>query len=651
MAEAPCIEVFDSDSESREGNSSCCMTTDESEGSNQLKSSSDSAGAAGSLLSRLRSPIPSDLARKRRIRQNPPPPKGQKRGTGHVVAEPKNVVPADRAKAYPDEHFTVSNKKLFCSTCREEVATKKSVINAHVKSQKHERGKRRLALNSQRECDIVQALKQFDREFHPEGETLPDSVRVYRVKVVTAMLKAGVPLNKIDSFRDLLEEHAFALTNSTNLRQLLPFILHEEISRLRKEITDRHVSIIFDGTTHVCEAMVIVLRYITDDWIIKQCVCRLMLLAKSMSGEEVARQIISALSTELGIGTHLVVAAMHDQASVNEVAMRTVSVLYNKVMDIGCFSHTLDHVGERMKTPVLDDFSKAWIGLFARSPKSRLAWRTQTGLPPPSFSATRWWSRFEVIHQLHNAFGNVDSFLGSDNMPPATSSKLLDILHDTAKCRKLKMELAITVDAMEPFVKATYVLEGDGPLALVAYERLSTLFSVISTEYYPNVTVVAKELSGGDPVREQQLVAYAKTCVQPAYCYFQTKFDNDLKSALLAFKAARYFSPSKFSELKPTASDIDSLRMLPFLDSTPVIDGLKSELVLYLAAAEDVSSQTDPIAWWKSHEADLPNWAKVCRLMLLVLPSSAESERVFRFCLTLFLPSKNRHSRIIFSYL
>ena len=143
------------------------------------------------------------------------------------------------------------------------------------------------------------------------------------------------------------------------------------------------------------------------------------------------------------------------------------------------------------------------------------------------------------------------------------------------------------------------------------------------------MTAVAKELSGGDPVREQQLVAYAKTCVQPAYCYFQTKFDNDLKSALLAFKAARYFSPSKFSELKPTASDIDSLRVLPFLDSTPVIDGLKSELPMYLAAAEDVSSQTDPIAWWKSHEADLPNWAKVCRLMLLVQPSSAASERVF----------------------
>ena len=31
------------------------------------------------------------------------------------------------------------------------------------------------------------------------------------------------------------------------------------------------------------------------------------------------------------------------------------------------------------------------------------------------------------------------------------------------------MELAITVDAMEPFVQDTYILEGDSPLAL---ERL-----------------------------------------------------------------------------------------------------------------------------------------------------------------------------------
>ena len=112
-----------------------------------------------------------------------------------------------------------------------------------------------------------------------------------------------------------------------------------------------------------------------------------MLLAKSMTGEEVARQIIVVLSTELGIPSHYVIAAMRDRASVNDVAMRTVKILYNQVVDIGCFSHTLYLVSERMNIHVLSEFCKSWIGLFSRNPKSRLLWKDLTGLSPPSFSA------------------------------------------------------------------------------------------------------------------------------------------------------------------------------------------------------------------------------------------------------------------------
>ena len=136
-----------------------------------------------------------------------------------------------------------------------------------------------------------------------------------------------------------------------------------------------------------------------------------MLLAKSMSGEEVARQRVTVLSTELGIASSLVIAAARDRASVNNVAMRTVSVIYDQLLDIGCFSHTLDHVGERVRTPTLNTFTKAWISLFSHSPKSRLLWGMQTGLSAPLFSCTRWWSKYEVIAQIHNAFGDVTTFL------------------------------------------------------------------------------------------------------------------------------------------------------------------------------------------------------------------------------------------------
>ena len=49
---------------------------------------------------------------------------------------------------------------------------------------------------------------------------------------------------------------------------------------------------------------------------------------------------------------------MRDRVSVNKVAMRTVSIVYPNAFDVGCMSHTLDHIGENTKTPVLARFVK-----------------------------------------------------------------------------------------------------------------------------------------------------------------------------------------------------------------------------------------------------------------------------------------------------
>ena len=94
--------------------------------------------------------------------------------------------------------------------------------------------------------------------------------------------------------------------------------------------------------------------------------------------------------------------------------------------------------------------------MFAHSPKTRLLWRTQTGLSPPTYSPTRWWSKFEVIRQVRDSFGDVLTFLNDDL--PNSSEKLARIISDPSSLRKLKIELAITTDAMEPFVRATYTL-------------------------------------------------------------------------------------------------------------------------------------------------------------------------------------------------
>ena len=110
-----------------------------------------------------------------------------------------------------------------------------------------------------------------------------------------------MPLYKVDSFRDLLEEHAFHLTGRQHLSELIPFILHQEKSQIKEEIAGKQHSVIFDGTTHFEEVLAIVLRFVDDDYEIKQWLACIKLLKKSMTGEELARVLISTLSTTLGV--------------------------------------------------------------------------------------------------------------------------------------------------------------------------------------------------------------------------------------------------------------------------------------------------------------------------------------------------------------
>ena len=103
-------------------------------------------------------------------------------------------------------------------------------------------------------------------------------MRIYRVRVLTSLLKSGIPLNKADDLRELLEENGYYLSSSTHLCQMVPFVLHEEVQAIQREMSGRPVSINFDGTTHVAEAFVVVLRFV-EDWCVKQRVSKLLLLA------------------------------------------------------------------------------------------------------------------------------------------------------------------------------------------------------------------------------------------------------------------------------------------------------------------------------------------------------------------------------------
>ena len=118
-------------------------------------------------------------------------------------------------------------------------------------------------------------------------------------------------------------------------------------------------------------------------------------------------------------------ACMRDEAATNGIAVRTLNVLYPKMMNVKCFSHTLDRVGEHFEIPVLREIVSMWISLFSHSPKARLYWKEETGVSMRTYSGTRWWSKWEVMQQLMVQFGDVEPFLIKyPDMSPATNAKL-----------------------------------------------------------------------------------------------------------------------------------------------------------------------------------------------------------------------------------
>ena len=123
-------------------------------------------------LQQIHRPTASELARKRKA------DKTLQRGRRDVevlVSAIQSLTPQQRVKQFNNECFSVSNNKLFCLACQEELSVKSSVIGAHIKLTKHNTGKEKLKSKKKKEIEIAEALKAQNSVICPKGESLPDN--------------------------------------------------------------------------------------------------------------------------------------------------------------------------------------------------------------------------------------------------------------------------------------------------------------------------------------------------------------------------------------------------------------------------------------------------------------------------------------------
>ena len=103
-----------------------------------------------------------------------------------------------------------------------------------------------------------------------------------------------------------------------------------------------------------------------------------------------------------------------------------------------------------------------------------------------------------MYEQFLEHFGDVHQFLVTLQSSLSGRSHLLAVFEDQQQLNSLKLELAITVDAAKPFVRKTYTLEGEGPLALEAYCHLKEVATTAVQKHYPNTSAIAAVITDDD---------------------------------------------------------------------------------------------------------------------------------------------------------
>ena len=175
---------------------------------------------------RLRAPTSAVIARKRKLPANEG--KYKQRGT--------RTSAWDRITEYPKHHFAVVNRKLRCNASSGIISEKKSSIEKHIKSKKHERGLSEIAKSKSESQTITACLQRRDNREKACGSTLPAEMRLFRFEVVESFLSGGIALAKVDALRPLLEKYGHRLTNRANLSELIPAVLENEKDKLKKEL-------------------------------------------------------------------------------------------------------------------------------------------------------------------------------------------------------------------------------------------------------------------------------------------------------------------------------------------------------------------------------------------------------------------------------
>ena len=99
-------------------------------------------------------------------------------------AKKTKVCAWEHLKEYPSQHFDVVGGKLRCNGCSKNLSDKKSSIDRHTKSKKHETGLASIRRNKTESQSIKECLQKRARQESVAVSTLPSEIHLYRYELI-----------------------------------------------------------------------------------------------------------------------------------------------------------------------------------------------------------------------------------------------------------------------------------------------------------------------------------------------------------------------------------------------------------------------------------------------------------------------------------
>lgn len=555
-----------------------------------------------------------------------------------------------------ESHNGKENVLLHCDACLTYLHADTTSVERHLKK-KHQLAKNR------KDIELGKQIKS--REIMSNQL---ETATQFRQDTVKMLLGCGIPLFRVNKMRNYLQKYSgIRLTDSSNLQSYIPKLLIEELLEIRSEIKGQRLAVIFDGTTKDCECFTVVFRFVTADMTIEHRCVELKLYESSFENyKQLANAVVRAISSifdhhilDNDIARDNLVCFQRDRAAINLKAMDLVTNHYLLAWNFDCLSHTLCHTGDKLDGVEFARFFSDFNSLFSHSTRAKAYWKHLSGSSYVTYSATRWWSRYESYVYVRKNWDHLSTFIltavqeGDISETGAYITRMTETVNNTQLFLLCKLQLDVIAIVGKPLVEATYVLEGDGPTSIIAFRILDGVNNWFEQHLngltFPGVQeIINTYLDDVYPVQQEQRQTKQiikinttnsfKQIVTTARDYFTSRIWDGMSDQMDFYKGAEHFDPYLLSLRRPSANEfLESINQFQYF-SDEEKNNIMLEYTDLLASVVNIAPTDDGkynsimdffSSFWKAHRGRFPNTFVVARYLATFPTSSAASERVF----------------------